>query len=392
MNRDLSKRFGEWDIKLNRDFFSLLNWKKSIRLRLLGSLLFSLIVSFIGSSIINNLLRFILPQMIARKTEGATMDFVGVAFTFLSFLFFFLLLFFFLMRPIVKKVRTLADGLMAIAKGDLSYRVPLPGQDELGEVAQNINYMAEQLQSMMKRERQIETSKMELITHVSHDLRTPLTSIIGYLNLLQNDHYHDLDEHKRYIRNAFNKTQQMKKLIDDLFEYTRLTSGDTNLTFQKIDLNSLLEQIIIEFEPIAQELSLTVKKDWEQQSLFAHVDVEKLVRAIDNLLMNALKFSLKPGEITVRLAQHGQFIRLAVENWGNPITKEQEKLLFERFYKAEPSRRDRDVPSGAGLGLSIANYIVELHGGKIGLKHVNGYFTFFIELPKTEQIISAMGV
>ncbi|MZQ85371.1 HAMP domain-containing protein [Paenibacillus sp. 5J-6] len=358
-----------------------------MRLRLLGSLLFSLIVSFIGSSIINNLLRFILPQIIARKTEGATIDFVGVAFTFLSFLFFFLLLFFFLMRPIVKKVRTLADGLMAIAKGDLNYRVPLPGQDELGEVAQNINYMAEQLQSMMKRERQIETSKMELITHVSHDLRTPLTSIIGYLNLLKNDHYHDLDEHKRYIHNAFNKTQQMKKLIDDLFEYTRLTSGDTNLTFQKIDLNSLLEQIIIEFEPIAQELSLTVKKDWEQHSLFAHVDVEKLMRAIDNLLMNALKFSLKPGEITVRLAQHGPSILFTVENWGNPITKEQEKLLFERFYKAEPSRRDRDMPSGAGLGLSIANYIVELHGGKIGLKHANGHFTFFIELPKRSQTI-----
>ncbi|MFC3843445.1 ATP-binding protein [Paenibacillus sp. GCM10012304] len=370
---------------MNRDFFSLLNWKKSIRLRLLGSLLFSLIVAFMGSSLINSLLKFIFPQIIARKTEGATVDFVGVAFIFLAFLFFFLLIFFFLMRPIVKKVRTLADGLMAIAKGDLNYRVPLPGQDELGEVAQNINYMAEQLQNMMKRERQIETSKMELITHVSHDLRTPLTSIIGYLNLLKNDHYNDLEEHKRYIHNAFNKTQQMKKLIDDLFEYTRLTSGDTSLTLQKIDLNNLLEQIIIEFEPIAQELSLTVKKDWEHQSLFAHVDVEKLVRAIDNLLMNALKFSLKPGEITVRLAQHGQSILLAVENWGNPITKEQEKLLFERFYKAEPSRSDRDVPSGAGLGLSIANYIVELHGGKFGLKHANGHFTFFIELLKTAE-------
>ncbi|NOU74349.1 HAMP domain-containing protein [Paenibacillus sp. LMG 31458] len=371
---------------MNRDFFSLFNWKKSIRLRLLGSLLFSLIVSFFGTSLIND----ILTQIIAPKIDGAAFSLVG-AFSFLSFLFFFLLIFFFLTRHIVRQVRTLADGLMAIAKGDLHYRVPLPGQDELGEVAQNINYMAEQLQSMMKRERQIETSKMELITHVSHDLRTPLTSIIGYLNLLKNDDYHDLDEHKRYIHNAFNKTQQMKKLIDDLFEYTRLTSGDANPTFRKIDLNSLLEQIIIEFEPIAQEHSLTVKKNWEQQPLFAHVDVEKLVRAIDNLLMNALKFSLKPGEFTVRLAEHGHFIEFAVENWGSPVTKEQEKLLFERFYKAEPSRRDRDVPSGAGLGLSIANYIVELHGGRIGLKHANGHFTFFIELPKAAQITKYNG-
>ncbi|MCY9698020.1 HAMP domain-containing sensor histidine kinase [Paenibacillus alginolyticus] len=376
---------------MNRDFFSLFNWKKSIRLRLLGSLLFSLIVSFFGTSLINDILKYILPQIIRPKIDGAAFTFVGAAFSFLSFLFFFLLLFFFLMRHIVRQVRTLADGLMAIAKGDLHYRVPLPGQDELGEVAQNINYMAEQLQSMMMRERQIETSKMELITHVSHDLRTPLTSIIGYLNLLKNDDYHDLDEHKRYIHNAYNKTQQMKKLIDDLFEYTRLTSGDVNPTFRKIDLNSLLEQIIIEFEPIAQELSLTVKKDWDQQPLFAHVDVEKLVRAIDNLLMNALKFSLKPGEITVRLAENSHFIVFVVENWGSPVTKEQEKLLFERFYKAEPSRRDRDVPSGAGLGLSIANYIVELHGGRIGLKNENGHFTFFIELPKAAQITKCNG-
>ncbi|UKS25158.1 HAMP domain-containing histidine kinase [Paenibacillus sp. HWE-109] len=371
---------------MNRDFLSLLNWKKSIRLRLLGSLLFSLVAAFFGTSLINDFLNFILPQIIVMKSESEALSFANAALSFLSFLFFFLLIFFFLMRPIVRKVRTLADGLMAIANGDLNYRVPLPGQDELGEVAQNINYMAEQLQSMMKRERQIETSKMELITHVSHDLRTPLTSIIGYLNLLKNDDYQDLDEHKRYIHNAFNKTQQMKKLIDDLFEYTRLTSGDANLTFQVIDLNSLLEQIIIEFEPIAQELSLTIRKDWEQQSLFAHVDVERLVRAIDNLLMNALKFSLKPGEITVRLAERDHLVVLAVENWGSPITKEQEKLLFERFYKAEPSRRDRDVPSGAGLGLSIANYIVELHGGRIGLKHANGHFTFYIELPKAAQI------
>ncbi|WP_238178094.1 sensor histidine kinase [Paenibacillus contaminans] len=378
---------------MNRDFLSLLNWKKSIRLRLLGSLLFSLIASFFGTALINENLGFsivnmlwgiLLPDIILPKLVGAT-------FSLLSFLFFFLLIFFFLMRHIVRQMRTLADGLMALAKGDLDYRVPLSGQDELGEVAQNINYMAEQLQSMMRRERQIETSKMELITHVSHDLRTPLTSIIGYLNLLKNDDYQDLDEHKRYINNAFNKTQQMKKLIDDLFEYTRLTSGDATLSFHKIDLGSLLEQIITEFEPIAQELSITVKRDWEQTPFPAHVDVEKLVRAIDNLLMNALKFSLKPGDITVRLAERGDCIVLAVENRGKPITEDQEKLLFERFYKAEPSRRDRDMPSGAGLGLSIARYIVELHGGKIGLKHANGHFTFFIELPKAAQITKYNG-
>ncbi|WP_409344361.1 sensor histidine kinase [Paenibacillus sp. MBLB4367] len=363
---------------MNEDFLTLFNWKKSIRLRLLGSLLFSLIVSILGTSAINLFFNFVLPQIVMSQV-------FGLISSFLSCIFFFFLIFFFLMRHIVHHMQTLADGLMAIAKGNLEYRVPLSSQDELGVVAQNINYMAEQLQNMMRRERQLETSKMELITHVSHDLRTPLTSIIGYLNLLKNDDYQDLDEHKRYIVNAFNKSQQLKKLIDDLFEYTRLTSGEVNLSFRQIDLNGLLEQIVTEFEPIAQELSLTVKKEWGQTPAFAHVDVEKFVRAVDNLLMNALKFSHKPGEIAIRLEERDNRLVLAVENWANPITQDQEKLLFERFYKAEPSRRDRDMPSGAGLGLSIASHIVELHGGRMGLKHKSGHFTFFIELPRADS-------
>lgn len=308
---------------------------------------------------------------------GPIWDFI---FLIASFLFFFFLL----TRPIVRNLRTLADGLLSIAKGNLNYRVPLSNEDELGQVAKNINYMAEQLLEKNNREREIENSKMELITSVSHDLRTPLTSIIGYLNLLKNDDYTNLEEHKRYINNAYNKTQQLKKLIDDLFEYTRLTGGTANLSFQKIDLNGLLEQIINEFEPIAQENSLTVKIIRNQTPIYGYIDSEKIVRAIDNLLMNALKFSIKPGEITVRLAEEGQHIYFSVENVGKPISKEQEQRLFERFYKAEPSRNDYHSP-GAGMGLAIAQNIVELHGGAIGLNHQNGYFTFRIELPRTSD-------
>ncbi|MCJ8010968.1 HAMP domain-containing histidine kinase [Paenibacillus sp. KQZ6P-2] len=293
-----------------------------------------------------------------------------------SFLFFFFLI----TRPIVRYLRTLADGLLTIAGGNLDYRLPTSNEDELGEVAKSINFMAEQLQDKINRERQIENSKMELITNVSHDLRTPLTSIIGYLNLLKNDNYENLEEHKRYINNAYNKSQQLKKLIDDLFEYTRLTSGSANLSFTKIDLSGLLTQIMNEFEPIAQENSLTIRIIRDQTLVYSSIDTEKMVRAIDNLLMNALKFSIKPGEITVRLVAGEQHIYFAVENVGKPISEEQEKLLFDRFYKADPSRNDFHGSLGAGMGLSIAKNIVELHGGRIGMNHQNGHFTFYIEL------------
>ncbi|NOU98529.1 HAMP domain-containing protein [Paenibacillus sp. LMG 31457] len=344
----------------------MLNWNKNIR----AKLFFLAVLSFFLAVFISIALDNFVAILVGTKT--------GLLLLIIAFVFFF----FMFTRPIVRYLRTLTDGLMSIANGNLDCRVPLLRQDELGDVARNINYMADQLQSMMQRERQIESSKMELITNVSHDLRTPLTSMIGYLNLLNTDDYQNLDEHKRYINNALNKTQQLKKLIDDLFEYTHLTSGAARLSFQTIDIVGLLEQIIIEFEPIAKEYELTVEKVWELKQVYGTVDVEKFVRTIDNLLMNALKFSYKPGEITVLLSEREDHIYIAVENQGKPITKEQEQLLFERFYKAEPSRQDYQVPQGSGLGLSIAKNIVELHGGRMGLEHHEGHFIFFIEIPR----------
>ncbi|WP_248924184.1 HAMP domain-containing sensor histidine kinase [Paenibacillus hamazuiensis] len=350
-----------------KDALSVLNWKRNIR----GKMFWSAFLSFTAAVYLTSLL--------GNDLGIITNPFGSYAVMIVSFF----LLFYILTRPVVRQLKRLADGLMFLAGGNLDYRVPLSSQDELGKVAQNINYMAEQLQEMMEKERRIEMSKMELITSVSHDLRTPLTSIIGYLNLLKNDDYQDLDEHKRYIGNAFNKTQQLKKLIDDLFEYTRLTSGAEQLDLRTVDLSGLLEQIIAEFEPIAQEHSLTVRTDLGQGRVFGSVDVEKFVRAVDNLLVNALKFSVQTGDIAVRLAEREEHIRLEVENRGKPITKEQEQLLFERFYKAEPSRSDNRMPPGGGLGLSIAKNIVELHGGRIGLHHHEGLFVFYIELPRT---------
>ncbi|GIO29673.1 MULTISPECIES: sensor histidine kinase [Paenibacillus] len=362
---------------MSKEFFSFLasflTGKKNIRVRMFWAALFS----FLLMVALSYILAYLSVNLISLGPVGS------FAFLVVTFLFFF----FMLTRPIVRYLRRLADGLMTIASGNLDYRLPDSGEDELGEVAKSINFMAEQLQEKINLERRIEQSKMELITGVSHDLRTPLTSLIGYLNLLKHDDYAnlDLEEHKRYVDNAYNKSQQLKQLIDDLFEYTRLTSGTANLSLKKIDLGGLLEQIINEFEPIAQENALSVRLIRDPGPMYASIDTEKMVRAIDNLLMNALKFSFKPGKITVRLLDNYGQIYFAVENFGKPIAKEQEKLLFERFYKADPSRSEYRASPGAGLGLSIAKNIAELHGGRIGLKHENGHFTFFIELPRWSE-------
>lgn len=291
----------------------------------------------------------------------------------------FLLIYIALTRHVVRYLSIVAEGVMKIAKGELDYRLPLLRHDELGIVASNINHMANQLQEQMNRERELEQSKMELITYVSHDLRTPLTSIIGYLDLLHSQTFQDESERERYLESAIHKTQQLKTLIDDLFEYTRLTYGEVRLSFQEIDLNSLLEQMMSEFEPVAKEQGVSLRKVTASEPIMLWIDTEKMVRAIDNLFMNALKFSYSPGDIRVGLYKQGSRVTLSIENNGKPITKEQEERLFERFYRLEPVRSDTYMPSGSGLGLTIARNIVELHGGRIQLFHNNGHYQVRLE-------------
>jgi len=344
-------------------------------------MLWACTLSLILTSISRTILDFLRPLF-----PDAFFAFSSLALFFALFIFFF----FVLTSRTMRYFRVITDGLQSIAGGNLKYRIPLSRQDELGNVAHNINHMAEQLQQQMEKERQIEQSKMELITYVSHDLRTPLTSIIGYLDLLKTPKYHDEAEQARFINNAYNKTQQLKKLIDDLFEYTRLTNGDVRLSFQEVDYHSLLKQIISEFEPVANEQQITIVQDISPLPLLIHMDIEKMVRTIDNLLTNALKFSIRPGEIKVQLTAQEEQVILSVENVGKPISLEQEHQLFERFYKMEPSRYEHNTPAGFGLGLSIAKHIVELHGGRIWLEHQEGHYKFCIMLHVVNQQLSSM--
>lgn len=342
--------------------------KRSIRIQMLWAYVLSLIFTLITSFLADLFLKTFLSEVLLSLASGAL------------FFFFFILFFFLWTRPIMRYFRTITDGLKSIASGNLSQRIPLARQDELGIVAHNINHMAEQLHQQLDKERLIEKSKMALITYVSHDLRTPLTSIMGYLDLLKNPALLSEEEQERFIGNAYNKTQQLKKLIDDLFEYTRLTNGDVRLVFQEVDFTSLLEQIISEFEPVAKEQHIAVIPLIIPVPVRLRLDIEKMVRAIDNLLSNALKFSIQPGQIKVQLTVVKKQAVLSIENLSSPITPEQEQQLFERFYKMEPSRNDHKWPSGSGLGLPIAKNIVEQHGGRIWLEHANGHYKFSIAI------------
>lgn len=292
----------------------------------------------------------------------------------------FITLFYFLTKRKVNYIKELSAGLLVISKGQLNYRAHVSSPDELGLLAYNINKMAEDLQLKIDREKEIEQAKTELITNVSHDLRTPLTSILGYLKLVKDKAYKNESQMENYIQIIYNKSKKLKLLIDDLFEYTKLTDTNFALRKQKICLNDLLEQFLEEFTIFCEEYHVLIIRDIPKEKYFLLADPEKMVRVFENLLTNAVRHSEKPGKIKVVMQQETHKIRVSVKNKGKEIPKGELDHLFDRFYRGDKSRAESLSGSGSGLGLAITKSIVELHGGEIQVKSKNGETTFSVEL------------
>ncbi|HDX9577823.1 TPA: HAMP domain-containing histidine kinase [Bacillus pseudomycoides] len=305
------------------------------------------------------------------KEEGPIPFFIGV----LVFIF----SFFYITKRKMKQIEAMAEGVKEIAKGNLAYRIEKKGKDEMALLTENINHMAEELMVNIEKERKIEKQKNELITNVSHDLRTPLTSIMGYLRLLRDDKYENKEQYDEYVKIAFSKSEQLKNLIEDLFEYTKLTNEEMILEKQDVCINELLDQLIEELVPQAEQHGLSFVKEFPEGRLYASLDSEKMVRVFDNLLMNAIKYSKDEGEIIVTLQRERHSIRISIANESEAFTKEELENLFERFYKKDQSRSR--VSEGSGLGLAIAKSIVELEGGEIRVEYENGIVHFIIILP-----------
>lgn len=332
---------------------------------------------FVSLYSVVGLFRHLLGSTADKEPNTGLLVVVSLTIFLLTFLFFFYLL----TKRIIRYFSVLSEGLGIIAQGDFEHRVPVRREDELGTLAKNMNRMAEQLATQKRREKEAEDSKMNLITGVSHDLRTPLTSMIGYLDLLRKRSFLDENEYERFVNNAYSKSQQLKKLIDDLFIYTRLTSGEMIFTKQRADMRELLEQVLFEFVPIAEENHAVVKSRLQTTKAIVEIDPEQVARILDNLLMNALKYSTEPKAIDIHLTSDETSVDVTIENDGERITRTQEAKLFDRFYKTDKPEDHSRLQAGAGLGLAIARQLAEHQGGRLILDYDNGHYAFTLKLP-----------
>lgn len=290
----------------------------------------------------------------------------------------FIFLFYFITSKKMRYIETVSEGLFQIAKGNLNNKIRIEGKDELAKLADNINFMAEELKEKIESERKAEKTKSELITNVSHDLRTPLTSIKGYLALVKDKKYKEVSEIEEYINIAYNKSEKLEVLINDLFEYTKLTNKGISLNKQNISLDELIEQLIEELYIICEENNIVIKKYITDKKILANVDGDKIARVFENLLMNAIRYAPKPGDVTVRLWKEELSVMVSVENKCEDIDEEELQKIFDRFYRMDKSRAE--ATGGSGLGLAISKSIVELHGGRIWAEVKNGNIIFYVKL------------
>lgn len=290
----------------------------------------------------------------------------------------FIALFYFLTSKKMRYIEKISEGLIQIAKNNLDYSIEIQGQDELAMLADNINSMAKELNRSIEGERNAEKTKGELITNVSHDLRTPLTSIKGYLLLVRDGKYKDENELYEFINIAYNKSEKLEVLINNLFEYTKLNNKGISLNLECVSLNELVDQLIEELYVICEENNVVIKKQLWSKKISANVDGDKIARVFENLLMNAVRYVPKPGEIRVSLWNEDEYIMVSVENKCLNINEEQLKKIFDRFYRTDESRSEST--GGSGLGLAISKSIVELHGGEIWADVQDENIIFYVKL------------
>ena len=320
--------------------------------------------------------------------EGhVNLDFLGASsstglnlFVFIAFTILLLVLYFILFsHNFVIYVREIISGVEKMKSGDFSEEIPVQGEDEFSEIAGSINEMKRNLYNIMEAQRTAEQTKDELITNVAHDLRTPLTSILGYLDLLCQGDFLTEEQKQKYLGIVVSKAKQLEQLVKDLFDYTRYDINKVKVRKEILDLNLFVPQLVDEFYPIFMENHLVCRTDYSKVALNIEANGDLLARAIGNLISNAIKYGADGKLVEVRTGQKNKMAYVSIINYGRIIPNADLDKIFEKFYRVETSRSTQT--GGTGLGLAIAKNVVALHDGNIWASSDESGTCFQIELP-----------
>ncbi len=265
---------------------------------------------------------------------------------------------------------------------DASLPVEIP--QEYAEVFTKISEVKLKFQQNEKQLIEESERKNDLVTYLAHDLKTPLTSVIGYLTLLNDEENLSEKYQRKYISVALNKAERLEDLTNELFDITRFNISNIELQKENIDFSKMVEQIAYEFIPLLKDKELSFELDIEK-SVQIVCDVDKMERVIDNLIRNAISYSYSNSKIKISLIQCESDIVLSFKNDGRTIPEDKLSRIFEQFYRINSSRNT--ATGGAGLGLAIAKQLVEASGGTITASSESETICFTVTLPKNQKIV-----
>ena len=281
---------------------------------------------------------------------------------------------FFLADKMTKPIRELANAARCYSSGDFSYKVPEPTeQNEMTELIIEFNSMADSLEAL-------ENSRRNFVSSVSHEFKTPMTTIGGFINGIL-DGTIPPEKQNYYLEIVSSEVKRLSKMVNAMLNISRIETGNLTLNIDRFNISNNLLNTFLTFEQLITEKNITVEGLEDLEELIVPADQAMLDQVIYNLVDNAVKFTDNNGKISIETTQDSQNCYFSIRNSGSGIPPAHIKNIFDRFYKVDESR-SADTKS-TGLGLHLVKSIVELHGGKINVKSVENQFTeFTVKLPK----------
>lgn len=288
----------------------------------------------------------------------------------------------FIAQTLAYKISAISAGVKQLALGNLETHIEVKGQDELSQLAQMFNTMVGQLKEIELQKQSVEQTRRDLVSWISHDLRTPLTAIQVSLEAISDGVVEDEEMIISYVNSSLAEVENLKTLIADLFAIAQLDSGHLELAFVQASLSDLISDTVSSMRVRAHGREIQIQGAIESGIDPVYIAPEKIQRVLYNLIDNAIRYTPNQGSIIIRAKPSGDAIQVDVENSGTIISQEHLPHIFDKFYRGESARKQTDGHRGMGLGLAIARGFVEAHQGTIWVQSENGITCFSFLIPR----------
>lgn len=358
-------------------------FKYRILFNLITSLLFSLSLTLLIYIITYYLQTF---QAFDHSTRLIILAFMFIVILFITFAS--------LLNYSFSYIEQLVSIIQDVANGNFDVAIPIEQEDEFGYIAKNVNQMAYELKKAKEKEdyslykeRLVHLASLEeekkthdLITNVAHDLKTPLTSMMGYLQLLNDHPEFSQEKQAKYLKIAYDKCTRLHRLINDLFHYSAFSSKQVQFQPQKINISELVSQMADEYYTELENQHLSLMTDISNPTIYVNADGELMARVFDNLMNNAIKYHEDGNLLKLTISEDTSTVSIVVSNTAKPMTRDDLDHIFEKFYRTDLSRNSKT--GGTGLGLAISKSIVEMHEGEIFATYQKGWLNLIVVLKK----------